>query len=215
MSEILLKAGLREKTGSNANKKLRREELIPAVLYQKDEENQNLTLVAKEFDKVIAEAGTSTIISLDIEGSQKKVLIRDFQRHPYKNMFIHVDLLGVNMNEKLKVNVPIVLLNRDEIYLQPSVLMQAASEIEIECLPSDIPAQVEIDVQNMQYGDTFTVADLDIVKNEDIQVLTDLEEVICSLQEPREEAVEEDEEGEEVSAADVEVIGEKEEAEEE
>lgn len=214
MSEILLKAGLREKTGSNANKKLRREELIPAVLYQKDEENQNLTLVAKEFDKVIAEAGTSTIISLDIEGSKKKVLIRDFQRHPYKNMFIHVDLLGVNMNEKLKVNVPIVLLNRDEIYLQPSVLMQAASEIEIECLPADIPAQVEIDVQNMQYGDTFTVADLDIVKNEDIQVLTDLEEVICSLQEPREEVVEE-EEGEEVSAADVEVIGEKEEAEEE
>ncbi len=213
MSEILLKAGLREKTGSNANKKLRREELIPAVLYQKDEENQNLTLVAKEFDKVIAEAGTSTIISLDIEGSKKKVLIRDFQRHPYKNMFIHVDLLGVNMNEKLKVNVPIVLLNRDEIYLQPSVLMQAASEIEIECLPSDIPAQVEIDVQNMQYGDTFTVADLDIVKNEDIQVLTDLEEVICSLQEPREEVVEE--EGEEVSAADVEVIGEKKEAEEE
>lgn len=213
MSEILLKAGLREKTGSNANKKLRREELIPAVLYQKDEENQNLTLVAKEFDKVIAEAGTSTIISLDIEGSKKKVLIRDFQRHPYKNMFIHVDLLGVNMNEKLKVNVPIVLLNRDEIYLQPSVLMQAASEIEIECLPADIPAQVEIDVQNMQYGDTFTVADLDIVKNEDIQVLTDLEEVICSLQEPREEVVEE--EGEEVSAADVEVIGEKKEAEEE
>lgn len=214
MSEILLKAGLREKTGSNANKRLRREELIPAVLYQKDEENQNLTLVAKEFDKVIAEAGTSTIISLDIEGSKKKVLIRDFQRHPYKNMFMHVDLLGVNMNERLKVNVPIVLLNRDEIYLQPSVLMQAASEIEIECLPSDIPAQVEIDVQNMQYGDTFTVADLDIVKNEDIQVLTDLEEVICSLQEPREEVVEEDE-GEEVSAADVEVIGEKEEAEEE
>lgn len=214
MSEILLKAGLREKTGSNANKRLRREELIPAVLYQKDEENQNLTLVAKEFDKVIAEAGTSTIISLDIEGSKKKVLIRDFQRHPYKNMFMHVDLLGVNMKERLKVNVPIVLLNRDEIYLQPSVLMQAASEIEIECLPSDIPAQVEIDVQNMQYGDTFTVADLDIVKNEDIQVLTDLEEVICSLQEPREEVVEEDE-GEEVSAADVEVIGEKEEAEEE
>lgn len=125
MNELTLKATVREKVGSNANKKLRKEELIPAVLYQKGKDNQLLTLVAKELDKAIYEAGTSSIITLDIEGTKKKVLIKDFQRHSYKNMYVHVDLLGVNMDEKLKVNVPVVLLNRDEIYLQPSVLMQS------------------------------------------------------------------------------------------
>lgn len=211
MSELVLKAEVREEVGSNANKKLRREELIPAVLYQKGEENQLLTLVAKEFDKVIAEAGTSTIITLDIEGTKKKVLVKDFQRHAYKNMFLHVDLLGVNMDEKLKVNVPIVLLNRDEIYLQPSVLMHNLNEVEVECLPSDIPQQAEIDVQSMQYGDTYLVKDLDIAKDEKIEIITDLEEVVCSLQEPREEEISDD--GEAVSAADVEVIGEEKEEE--
>lgn len=204
MNELTLKATVREKVGSNANKKLRKEELIPAVLYQKGKDNQLLTLVAKELDKAIYEAGTSSIITLDIEGTKKKVLIKDFQRHSYKNMYVHVDLLGVNMDEKLKVNVPVVLLNRDEIYLQPSVLMQSLNEIEIECLPSDIPQQVEIDVQNMQYGDTFLVKDLDVANNEEITVLTDLEEIVCSLQEPREEEISD----EEVDAADVEVIGE-------
>lgn len=206
MNELTLQATVRENVGSNANKKLRREDLIPAVLYQRGEENQLLTLVAKDFDKVIFEAGTSSIITLDIEGTKKKVLIKDFQRHSYKNMYVHVDLLGVNMDEKLKVNVPVVLLNRDDIYLQPSVLIQSLNEIEIECLPSDIPQQVEIDVQNMQYGDTFLVKDLDVAKDENITILTELEEVVCSLQEPREE--EELEDTEEGDAADVEVIGE-------
>lgn len=212
MDELILEAKVRDQVGSNANKKLRREELIPAVLYQRGEDNQLLTLVSKDFDKVVFEAGTSTIITLDIEGNQKKVLIKDFQRHPYKNMYVHVDLLGVNMDEKLKVEVPIVLLNRDDIYLQPSVLIQSLNELEIECLPTDIPQQVEIDVQNMQYGDTFEVNDLDIAKDENITILTELDEVVCSLQEPREE--EEEEDTEEVDAADVEVIGEEDEEEE-
>lgn len=212
MNELKLKASVREEIGSNANKKIRREDLIPAVLYQRGEDNQLLTLVSKEFDKVLLEAGTSAIVTLEVDGKPKKVLIKDFQRHPYKNIYVHVDLLGVRMDEKLKVNVPIVLLNRDEIYLQPSVLLHSLNEIEVECLPGDIPQQVEIDVQNMQYGDSFTVEDLDVTKDENITVLTDLDEVICSLQEPREEEV--DEEVEDVDAADVEVIGEEDDEEE-
>lgn len=209
MNEFNLKAEVRGKSGSNANRKLRREELVPAVLYQRDEENQLLSVVSKEFDKVLLGAGTSALVTLDIEGKKKKVLIKDFQKHPYKNMYLHVDFLGINMDEKIKVMVPVVLLNRDEIYLQPSVLMQLVNEIEVECLPSDIPQQVEIDVQNMQYGDVFKVGDLEIARDEKVQVLTDLEEDLCTLSEPREESVEETEE---VDAADVEVVGEEKEA---
>lgn len=213
MNELKLNAQLRDVKGTGASRQLRRENIVPAQLYQRDKENVNLQVVAKELDKIIAEAGTSTIISLVIDGEDHKVLIRDYQRHPYKNQYLHVDFLGVNLDEKLRVSVPVVLLNRDDIYVQPSVLMQHLEEIEIEALPMDIPSQVELDVQTMEYDDTFYVKDLEVVNNDKVEVLTDLEEAVVTLSEPVEEDL--DEEVEDVDAADVEVIGESEEEESE
>lgn len=213
MNELKLNAQLRDVKGSGASRQLRRENIVPAQLYQRDKENVNLQVVAKELDKIIAEAGTSTIISLVIDGEDHKVLIRDYQRHPYKNQYLHVDFLGVNLDEKLRVSVPVVLLNRDEIYVQPSVLMQHLEEIEIEALPMDIPSHVELDVQTMEYDDTFYVKDLEVVNDDKVEVLTDLEEAVVTLSEPVEENL--DEEVEDVDAADVEVIGESDEEESE
>lgn len=213
MNELKLNAQLRDVKGSGASRQLRRENIVPAQLYQRDKENVNLQVVAKELDKIIAEAGTSTIISLVIDGEDHKVLIRDYQRHPYKNQYLHVDFLGVNLDEKLRVSVPVVLLNRDDIYVQPSVLMQHLEEIEIEALPMDIPSQVELDVQTMEYDDTFYVKDLEVVNDDKVEVLTDLEEAVVTLSEPVEENL--DEEVEDVDAADVEVIGESDEEESE
>lgn len=213
MNELKLNAQLRDVKGTGASRQLRRENIVPAQLYQRDKENVNLQVVAKELDKIIAEAGTSTIISLVIDGEDHKVLIRDYQRHPYKNQYLHVDFLGVNLDEKLRVSVPVVLLNRDDIYVQPSVLMQHLEEIEIEALPMDIPSHAELDVQTMEYDDTFYVKDLELVNDDKIEILTDLEETIVTLTEPEEEDL--DEEVEDVDAADVEVIGESEEEESE
>ena len=213
MNELKLNAQLRDVKGTGASRQLRRENIVPAQLYQRDKENVNLQVVAKELDKIIVEAGTSTIISLVIDGEDHKVLIRDYQRHPYKNQYLHVDFLGVNLDEKLRVSVPVVLLNRDEIYVQPSVLMQHLEEIEIEALPMDIPSHVELDVQTMEYDDTFYVKDLEVVNNDKVEVLTDLEEAVVTLSEPVEEDL--DEEVEDVDADDVEVIGESEEEESE
>lgn len=207
MSEFKLNAEHRGSTGTGHSRQLRAEKLVPAQLYQRDEENINLQVEEKELDKIIQTAGTSAIISLMIDGQEKNVLIREYQRHPFKNQYLHVDFLGVKMDEALRVSVPVVLLNRDDIKLQPSVLMQQIEEVEIETLPTNIPQQVELDVQGMQYGDTFVVGDIESLKDEKITVLTDLEEVVCTLVEPQEEIIEDD--IEEVDAADVEVIGEK------
>ncbi|MFM1539183.1 50S ribosomal protein L25 [Helcococcus bovis] len=207
MSTLKLNAELREGKGTAVSRKLRREELVPAQLYQREKENLNLQVVAKELDKIVSEAGTSTIITLVVNGEEKNVLIKDYQRHPFKNQYLHVDFLGVNMNETLRVSVPVVLLNRDEIRVQPSVLMQQLEEVEIETLPKDIPAEFTVDVQNMEYNDVFYVKDLYGINDGKITVLTDLEEVVCTLSEPQEEVLEDDAE---VSAADVEVIGEEE-----
>ena len=205
MDKIKLTASKRDSHGSNAVKKLRKEELVPGVLYQRDEETVNVQVLAKELDRVISEAGTSAIVDLDLEGTNRKVIVKDYQRHPYKNMFLHVDLLGVNMNESLKVSIPVILLNKDNIHVQPSVLNQPLTEVEIEALPADIPAQIEYDVEFMELDASIYVKDLDI-DTEKVTVLTDEEELVATLSEPQE--IEEEEELEDVDPANVEVIGE-------
>lgn len=210
MKKFVLKAELREKTGSNSARKLRAQELITAEVYQRGEENLSVVISAREFDKVIEKAGTTSIITLTVDGKERNVLIKEYQRHPYKNMFLHVDFLGVKMDEPIRVMVPVVLLNRDSIYVQPSVLLQNLEEVEVESLPAFIPAHAEIDVQNMQYNDVFHVKDLDIFNDENVTVHTDAEEVVCSLVEPREELINEDVE---FDPSNVEVIGAKKEEE--
>lgn len=206
MSEFLLNAEKRTASGSNAVRKLRAEKIVPAQLYQKDKENLSLQVVEKELDKIINEAGQSAIITLVVDGEQHNVLVKDFQKHPFKNQYVHVDFLGVNMNETLKVSVPVVLLNRDEIYAQPSVLLQHLETVDIEALPKYLPQQVEIDVQQLQIGESILVKDIEALQDKNITILTDVEEAVATLNEPQE--VNLDEEVESVDADSVEVIGE-------
>lgn len=215
MTEYKLNATKREGSGKNRVDKLRAAGEIPAVIYQKGEENELVQVKDLEFAHVYSKAGTSSLVDLALDGTTKKVLIKEVQRHPYRNEVLHVDFQGVRMDEAVRLMVPVVLLHRDEIRVQPSILLQMIDEIEIECLPGDIPAQAEVDVENMQIGDVITVADLDVAKNDKVNVLIDENEPVASLNEPQEETAAEEEE-ESTDAADVPVVGEEEkEAEEE
>lgn len=209
MSEFKLEAKIREGIGKNKVDKLRVEKLIPSVIYAKGKESLPIVLDAKEFDKIYLGAGTSNIIDLEIDGVTKPALIKEVQKHPFKNQYIHVDFVGVDMTEKMRVVIPVVLEGRDSIRVQPSVLMQLVNEIEVECLPADLPSEAIVNVENMQIGDTLLVKDLDVSSNEKVEVLVDPEEAIATLSEPREEVIEE--EIEEVDAADVPTVGEEEE----
>lgn len=216
MTEYKLNAMKREGSGKNRVDKLRAAGQIPAVIYQKGEENELVQVKDLEFAHVYNKAGSSSLVDLVVDSETKKVLIKEVQRHPYRNEVLHVDFQGVRMDEAVRLMVPVVLLHRDEIRVQPSILLQMIDEIEVECLPGDIPAQAEVDVENMQIGDVITIADLDVSKNEKVNVLVDENEPVASLNEPQEEVVEEETEGESTEAADVPVVGEEEkEAEEE
>ena len=116
MADLVLNANNREATGKNKVNKLRAEELIPGVIYAKGEENLNVQFTSREFDKILRQAGTSTIITLDIDGEKKDVLIKDYQTHPYKNQYLHVDFQGINQNETIRVQVPVVLVGRDQYW---------------------------------------------------------------------------------------------------
>lgn len=212
MADLVLNANKREAIGKNKVNKLRAEDIVPGVVYAKNEDNINVQVISKDFDRILRQAGTSTIITLDIDGENKDVLIKEYQTHPYKNQFLHVDFQAINQNETIRVSVPIVLIGRDDIEIAQSVLVQNMDTVEVECLPKYIPQTADVNVADIQIGDNKTVADLDIFANENITILEEEDEVICSLQEVSEEEI--SEETEETSAADVPTVGETEQEEE-
>lgn len=213
MTDFRINAQVRMGTGKNKVDKLRAEKKVPGVIYQKGEGNINLVFEEQDLEKLYLSAGTSNLVTLEIEGKERKALIKDVQKHPFKNQYVHVDFVGVDMNTKMRVVVPVVCEGRDNIHEQPSVLMQLLNEIEVECLPADIPSDAIVNVENMKIGDTLTVADLDIYGNDKIELFEEADEPVAILSEPREEVIEEEEE--EVDAADVPTVDETEEKEEE
>ncbi|MDD7732908.1 MAG: 50S ribosomal protein L25 [Firmicutes bacterium] len=214
MAKYSLNVQSRDAIGSNRVNKLRNQGIIPAVVYHRGEETESVQVNEREFNKVFSKAGTSTLVDLNTEEGPMTVLIKEVQNHPVRGNIIHIDFQAVNMNETINVTVPVILRGRDEIRVQPSVLLQFIDEISVTCLPGDIPQTAEADVENMQIGDTLTVADLDIAGNDKLTLEFELDEPLCSLNQPEEEVLpEEGEEEAEVSAADVPEIGDEDEEE--
>lgn len=184
MSSIKMNLQSRSGVGSNHVDKLRDAKIIPGVIYKRGEETLNVQVDAAEFERVYRQAGTTSIIDLDLGGEIHKAIIKDLQKHPVKDQYLHIDFQGLSMNETIKMHIPINLINRDSISLQPSVLAQAIDEVEIECLPMDIPNSAEYDVKDLDFTTPVYVKDLDIAKDGKVTILTDLDEVVCTLNEP-------------------------------
>ena len=199
MADIVLKSEKREAVGKNKVNKLRQQAIVPGVVYGKDKENINVQFTSRDFEKVLSQAGTTTIINLDLDGEKLPVLIKDYQMHPFKSQFFHVDFQATNAKEAIRVTVPVYLNGRDDIRVEPSVLVQNIDSVDVECLPMYIPQYAEVVVNDMQIGDSFTVTDLDIAKDDNITILLEDDEVVCSLQEPQEEVIADDEESEDAS----------------
>ncbi|HHV46267.1 MAG TPA: 50S ribosomal protein L25 [Tissierellia bacterium] len=180
MSAIKLQVENREEIGKNRADKLRRNGIVPGVLYSKGKSTA-VKVNSKDFDKVYRLAGTSTIIDLEIEGETVPSLIKEVQMHPYRNQYMHVDFQKVDMNEPVRVMVPIVLIGKDNIKTQPSVLMQQLDSIEIECLPKYIPEVVEVDVSNIDFNTPIHVSDLSIFNDENIKVLMEPDDLVATL----------------------------------
>lgn len=214
MSSYKITVQSREGIGSNRVNKLREEKLIPGVIYKRGEETRSLQVDEKVFQHVFRRAGTTSVIDLDLEGETYSVIVKDVQMHPVKHKVLHIDFQELDMTERIKVLIPVNLLNREEIKLQPSVLTQLLNEVEVECLPGNIPNTADADVSDMDFTTPLFVSDLDIAKDENIEILDRQDMVICTLSEPQEEEEEEIEEDEE-DAADVPVVGEEEDEEEE
>lgn len=194
-----LNAEIREEIGKNKAKKIRKENEIPAIIYERNRESIPVKIDGIEFMKVFREAGTSNLIDLSLEDETTPVIIKSVQKDPIKGNVIHVDLQRLDMKEKIKVEVPIILHNRDKIKNQPSVLMQMIESLEIECLPGDMPEAIEIDVEDLDFNEPIKVKNLDIINNPNVRVITDHDMTICVLNRPADykEELEEETEGSE------------------
>lgn len=193
MASLKMNIENRSDIGSNRVNKLRAEKMIPGVIYKRGEETKHVQVENAEFTRVYRVAGTTSIIDLQLDGETHPVIIKDIQRHPVKNQYLHIDFQELSMDETVRMFIPVNLINRDNIPLQPSVLIQSIDEVEIECLPGNIPSIASVDVIDIDFTTPILVEDLDIAKDEKITMLTELDAVVCTLTEPTYDEEEEEE----------------------
>jgi large subunit ribosomal protein L25 len=155
-------------------------------LYGHKIETQSLTVNQSEFEKVLKKAGESTIIELENEdGKNYPVLIHDVQYHVLTSLPIHADFFAVNMLEKLKATVVLEFIGEAKaVKSGGGVLVKSMNEVEVECLPNDLPHNIEVDISKLEtFADSIHVKDLKVPAK--VQILSNPEEIVAKVQAPR------------------------------
>ena len=195
-------------------RQLRNQGLVPVVVYGNVNKPEHLQVPARSLERTLRQGGTTLLVQVNVEGGDMhNVLIRDIQRHPVRHTLLHADFYAINMREKQQVSVPIVGTNRPENVPIGLMLLQALESVDIEALPSDIPAHVEIDVSGVDLENSLSVADLPQIPG--VEYLTAPDEAVFTMVTTREELEEELDEGAPEAAEEPEVIGEADEPEDE
>jgi len=196
-----LHAKKREVSGSRACRRLRAEGLVPAILYGRKEEPEPLQIPSEELEETLRHH--SRILELHVGRKKESVLVKAVQYDAFGSEVVHVDFVRVAMDEKVTLEVPIVLKGTPK--REHAVLQQALDAVEIECLPADIPESFVTPVGHLQVGEIVRVAQLDVPKG--VRILTDPETVVATLTlAMKEEAVAAPAEAE-VAAVEPELIG--------
>jgi large subunit ribosomal protein L25 len=212
MEKIVLQATRREVVGKQV-KQLRRQGRLPAVLYGKNFEPIPVTLDFRDSNRILPGITASHLITVQIDGDEHNALVREKQFHPVRGKLIHVDFLVVSLTEKLRANVSLQLDGESPAVRDlDGILVSGIEQIEVECLPRDLPERIMVDVSSLtEFGSSIHVRDIKL--SDKIRVLTDLDEIVAIVTAPE---VEEEEVVEEVVEGEPEVIekGKKEEEEE-
>lgn len=199
-----LEANPREETGKGAARSIRREGRIPAILYGHGRESLPLTVDAVELAKLVSSISVdNTLVDLEVDGESTKVLIREVQRHPFRSETLHVDFFEIAMDEKIHVDVPVVIEGVPTgVKDRGGVLDHMLREIEVYCLPSRIPERIVVDVSELDIGDAIHVGELDVP---DVEILTEADRSVVAVAAPT--VIEEPEEEEEEELLEPELVG--------
>ena len=214
--QVTLGARERDVYGRNAARRLRREGMVPAVMYGHGQDPRSLMVRAQELAQLLGRISVeNTLVDLTVgSGTTQKVLIREVQRHPWRAEVLHVDFFQIQADEEIRVAVPLRLDGIPTgVRNSGGILQQSQYEIEVQCLPSDIPEVFVYDVTDLDIGDVVHVSDLDTGS---VVPLEDPELTICTVVPPTVIQVSEEEEGlAELEEMEPEVIGRRPEGEDE
>jgi len=182
--QATLKVETRDGRGKGAARQLRRAGSIPGNLYGREIEPISVQADMREFAALVGAISVeNTIVELSLDGdAPRRVLIREIQRHPVRPDFLHVDFYEIRAGEKLKVNVPLHLIGTPIGVRNGGTLQQVRHELEVECLPSEIPPSFEIDISGLEIGDSFHISDVDAGA---LEILEDGGRTICAVAAPR------------------------------
>ena len=202
MSEqVSLAASERQSEGKSANRNLRRSGYIPGVLYGGKDEPKKISIMEKDIVKATEIAGFATqILRISMDGKDVDVVVKEIQRHPATSRVLHADFMRVDPDSKITLVVPIRTLNDEScigVKVSGGQVNHLINDIEISCLASNLPEQLEIDVQDMDIGDTISLSEIKLPDGVEITILQqdeDRDQAVVSVTETREMIIEEEEE---------------------
>ena len=215
--DFKLNVKTRNDMGKGASRRLRRlANEVPAIIYGGKKAPQNISLAQNEFEKALAnEAFYSHIITLDVDGKSEEVILKDLQRHPAKPIVLHADFLRVSKTKKLQVKAPLHFINEDTcvgVKLGGGLISHSMTELDISCLPANLPEYIEVDVAAVEIGQILHISDIVLPKGvesvslshgegHDLPIFTinkpkeEVEEVEDTVEAPEGEGEGEEEEG--------------------
>ena len=185
MADNQLLADKREGTGKGVARKLRAAGRVPAVLYGAGVASTALSVDARDLYHLLhTGAGTNVLVDLEVDGETHLALPRDVQRDHIRGRYVHVDFLAVRADEKITLDVPVHVVGESPGVQLGGVLEHHLWEIQVECLPSDVPDAIEADVSVLEeIGTSLKVADL--VAPEGVTILTSPDESVVAVQQPQ------------------------------
>jgi large subunit ribosomal protein L25 len=205
MADATLTAERRTAAGKRPAGRLRREGLVPAVVYGLNEENVPVTVSSRELSHILSgPSGVNTIITLKLDGKEQLALARQIQRNPMKGSLVHVDFIRIRADQAIQADVPVHLVGDAEGVSRGGVLEQMIHAVTVEAKPGDVPPSLEIDISALEIGDSVHVSDLTIPAG--VTLRNEPEDLVAHISAPRvveeaEEAAEGVEEGEAAAAA--------------
>jgi len=198
MENFEINAKVRTDIGKGASRRMRHAGVIPAIIYGAGKDPVSLSLSHNEITNSLNnESFYSHILTINIDGKSEKAVLKDLQRHPYKPSILHLDLQRVSDTEKLSLRVPLHFINEDNcvgVKQDGGKISHQMTEVEISCLPKDLPEFIEVDLGNVKTGEIVHLSSLTIPENVDLVSLAHGDLPVASVNLPRGVQEEEEEE---------------------
>lgn len=164
LKEYKLHATTRQDIGKGASRRLRHGDKIPAIVYGAQKEPQSIVIEHREFMHSLEdESFYTSILTLEIDGKEEKVVLKDLQRHPFKPRLTHADFYRINESEKLTMLIPVHFVGEDVavgVKIGGGIVFRLMNEVTVRCLPKDLPENITVDISKLELDETLHLSDL-------------------------------------------------------